>query len=184
WATGPPRSASRSRAVPVAGGSSVAWCTTVTGWKSGTRSPGSSSAAERASVATSTARQRNSPCSAVVTEVVDTDVTRTPVCTVPRQRRRGGACVGRQGPRAAAALAVLRGGHRGGRHGRDPHPGVHGARRQSAQQQVRQRLGAALGQAEPSPGEGAQGEVGAPARRGEVRVAQQRRQQGAQEAVD
>src|SRR5690606_7889395 len=83
WATGPPRSASRSRAVPVAGGSSVAWCTTVTGWKSGTRSPGSSSAAERASVATSTARQRNSPCSAVVTEVVDTDVTRTPVCTVP-----------------------------------------------------------------------------------------------------
>src|SRR5690606_17617058 len=43
WATGPPRSASRSRAVPVAGGSSVAWCTTVTGWKSGTRSPGSSS---------------------------------------------------------------------------------------------------------------------------------------------
>ncbi len=65
------------------GGSSVVWWTTVTGWNSGTRRPGSSSAAARASVASSTARQRISPCSAVVTEVVETDVTRTPVCTVP-----------------------------------------------------------------------------------------------------
>ncbi|CAM5548894.1 hypothetical protein SGLAM104S_07240 [Streptomyces glaucescens] len=67
----------------MAGGSSVVWCTTVTGWKSGTRRPGSRPAAVRASVASSTARQRNSPCSAVVTEVVETEVTRTPVCTLP-----------------------------------------------------------------------------------------------------
>ncbi len=88
WATGPPRSASSSREAPVAGGSSVVWCTTVTGWKSGTRRPGSSSAAARASVATRTARQRTTPCSAVVTALVATEVTRTPVRTVPGGSRR------------------------------------------------------------------------------------------------
>ena len=116
------------------------WWTTVTGWNSGTRSPGSSSAAARAPVASSTARQRISPCSAVVTDVVETEVTRTPVRTVP-----GGSV------RA---------------------------------EQLRQRLGAALGHAEPAAGEGAQREVRAPAGRRQVRVAQQRGEQRAQEAVD
>lgn len=46
-ATGPLRSASSSRAGSVNGGSSVVWCRTVTGWKAGTRRPGSSRAAAR-----------------------------------------------------------------------------------------------------------------------------------------
>lgn len=82
-ATGPERSASSSSAGSVSGGSGAAWCRTVTGWKDGTRRPGRSSAAARASVASRTARQGSSPWSAVVTEVVDTSVTRTPVRTVP-----------------------------------------------------------------------------------------------------
>lgn len=62
------------------------WCSTATGWKAGTRRPGSSSAASRAPVATSTARQGIWPCSAVLTPVVETAVTCTDVRTVPGGR--------------------------------------------------------------------------------------------------
>src|SRR5690606_7608636 len=72
-APGRPRSAASGSEVPVPGASSTLWRATVTGWEAGTRSPGSNSAADRDPVAISTAPHRNSPCSAVVTEVVDTE---------------------------------------------------------------------------------------------------------------
>ena len=63
----PGRRGRRPAAAPgrSSGGSGAVWCRTVTGWKAGTRRPGSSSAAARAPVASSTARQPSSPCSSV-----------------------------------------------------------------------------------------------------------------------
>ncbi len=93
------RSASSSRAGSVNGGSSVVWCRTVTGWKAGTRRPGSSRAAARAPVASRMARQLSSPWFFVVTVVVETAVTSTPVWTVPGGRE--AARSSGQGVRAA-----------------------------------------------------------------------------------
>ena len=61
--TGPCRAASPSTISEGDRGStaSTAWCRTVMGWKSGTRSPGSSRPASAAPVATTTARQARVP---------------------------------------------------------------------------------------------------------------------------
>ena len=124
----------------MSGGSSVVWWTTVTGWKAGTCSPGSSSAAARAPVANRTARQGSSPWSRVVTLVVE---------TVP-----------------------------------DLDAGVDGARREGGREKLRERVRAALRQAQAARREGVQRQVGAAAGGLQVRVAEQRGEQGAQEAVD
>ncbi len=55
----------------------------MTGWKSGIRSPGSRTAAARASVAITTARAEIRPCAAVSTPSAAIEVTCTPSRTVP-----------------------------------------------------------------------------------------------------
>ncbi|CAM5618039.1 hypothetical protein SALBM135S_09739 [Streptomyces alboniger] len=73
-------------------------------------------------------------------------------------------------------------GGRGDRGGADA--GVHRAGRQRRGEQLGHGLGAALGETEPAARVGVQGEVRAPARRGQARVAEQCGEQRAQEAVD
>lgn len=147
-ATGPLRSASRTRALPVGGGAGAAWWSTVTEWKRGTRSPGRSSAAARAPVASSRARQPKVPCSLVVTESMEAAVTCTPVRTVPAGRasaRYWGSASAPCGRHAEAAAGVaaqgeigdpagggqLRVAEEGGEQG--PHEAVEGTDGEAAQ---------------------------------------------------
>ncbi len=113
WATGPRPPVSTISVAPEGNAAGAAWCSTVTGLKSGTRRPGSSRAASAAPVATTTARHRNAPCRSVVTTVVATDTTRAPVRTEPAgspaASSRGSASAppaGRLSPRRANARSV------------------------------------------------------------------------------